>query len=132
MFTGRNYGFSLIEVLVATILLTMSILVSTIAYKQYISAFEKQKKIERIYITALSLLNMVKKSNITPFYKKSGRLNGFAYKITAKRVVAKRNYEYFSIHPGNKGRFLVSLYKINLLIGDREFVFFKTQYKKLR
>ena len=130
MFTTNN-GFSLIEVLVATILLAMSIFVSSVAYKQYISAFEKQKKIERVYITALSLLNMIKRNSVNPFYEKSGRLNGLTYNIVAKRVVAKRNYEYFSTHPGNKGRFLVSLYRVVISIEDRRFVFFKTQYKKL-
>ena len=127
-------GFTLIEVLVASIILFLSIVTVSLAYKQYESYRLKQEKYENIYINVISLVNKTLSKNIiAPTFEETGKINGTNYKIIARIVSSKRNYVYgfSSQSTGNKGNFMVKLYKISIEIDDLKFTFFKTEYIKV-
>jgi len=129
-----NKGFTLIEVLVASIILFFSILTVNAAFKQYASYKLKQQKYENIYISVLSLINKLENKQLNMFTYYSGEINGFKYTARAKRVAQSRNYIY-GLSPkdsGNKGIFLVTLYKIKIKMANRTFTLYKTQYRRIK
>lgn len=123
-----NKGFTLIEVLVATIILFVSILTVNIAFKQYTAYKLKQEKYENIYISALSLMNKIENEKISGFFYKNGKINGIEYTIRAKRAASNRNYIYDEMMGGNNGFFLLTLYKITIEMAGKKFVLYKTEY----
>ncbi len=129
-----NRGFTLIEVLVASIILFFSILTVNAAFKQYTSYKLKQEKYENIYISALSLMNKLENERLNMFTYYTGEINGLKYTAHAKRVAQSRNYIY-GLSPkdsGNKGRFSVTLYKIEIKMANRTFTLYKTQYRRVK
>ncbi len=125
-------GFTLIEVLIAFIILMISISVATAAYKEYRIVVQKQKKAERMFIAAISLMNKLKSMKVNlRMNEQEGKFNGLSYKIKVKRIAAKRNYIYFFNKRGNKGNFLITLYKITLTVGNKNFILYKTQFQRL-
>jgi len=129
-----NKGFTLIEVLVASIILFLSIVTVSLAYKQYESNISRQRKYEMIYINAISLMNKILNKNIfAPTFYESGTINGMKYKINAKVISSKRNYIYgFSEQAsGNKGNFMVKLYKITIELNNLRFTLYKTEFSKV-
>ena len=129
-----NRGFTLVEVLVASIILFLSIVTVTLAYKQYESYRLKQEKYENIYINVISLTNKILSKNIvTPSFEETGKINGIAYKIMANMISSKRNYVYgFSAQSsGNKGNFMLKLYKVTIQIYNSTFTFYKTEFIKV-
>ncbi len=129
-----NKGFTLIEVLVASIILFFSILTVNAAFKQYASYKIKQEKYENIYISALSLMNKLENERLNMFTYYTGEINGLKYTARAKRVAQRRNYIYglSSKDSGNKGRFSVTLYKIEIKMANRTFTLYKTQYRRVK
>ncbi len=128
-----NKGFTLIEVLVASIILFFSILIVNSAYKQYISYKIKQEKYENIYITGLSLMNEIDAKGVKYFINNPhGRLNGIRYTIKVEKIISKRNYAYYfdPSKNGNSGYFLVTLYKLTMQIANKVFILYKTEYQK--
>ncbi len=127
-----NRAFTLIEVLVASIIMFFAILTVNAAFKQYASYKIKQQKYENIYISALSLIDKIENEKLDSFTYDTGKINGLEYTVKAKRIAAKRNYTYgFSAkETGNKGRFLITLYKVEINIANKKFVFYKTQYRR--
>ena len=129
-----NKGFTLIEVLVATIILFFSILTVNAAYKQYASYKLKQQKYEDIYTASVSLMNKIEGKNINLFGLNEGEINGIKYSLTIKPVASKRNFA-FDLNSNkyrNMGRFLITLYKIEIKMANRTFVLYKTGYRKIR
>ena len=87
-------GFTLIEVLVASIILFLSIVTVSLAYRQYINYKIKQKKYEKIFISALSLMSKIESEDLDKLTNRSGTINGLNYHITIRKVASKRNYVY--------------------------------------
>jgi len=128
-----NKGFTLIEVLVATLILFLSIVTVMLAYRQYEHFMLKQKKYEKIYITVLSLLNKIQEEKASNLQGKNGVMNGIKYSIHIVRVASKRNYVY-SPNPsssGNYGDFMINLYKITITLDGKKFILYKTEYSKV-
>ncbi len=125
-------GFTLIELLIASAILFAAILTANAAFKQYTTYRIKQKKYEKIYISVLSLKDKINSSSLGLFTDRSGNINGLAYEITAKRVESNRNYIY-SIEQeasGNKGLFVITLYRVAIHIAGRVFRFYRTEYER--
>ncbi len=124
-------GFTLIEVLVASVLLFMAIVTASIAFKQYKTYRLKQEKYEMIYISALSLMNKLEAENLYGKKLETGTINGLAYSVNVKAVSSRRNYIYGAEFrkSGNLGRFLITLFRVTIDISGRTFTFYKTEYK---
>ncbi len=129
-----NKGFTLIEVLVASIILFLSILTVNAAYKQYVSYKTKQQKYENIYIAAISLMNEIEGENISQLEVKKREINGLKYTLSIQRIASKRNYAIGleTNQTKNNGLFLITLYKITIKMENRTFVLFKTEYQKIK
>ncbi len=128
-----NRGFTLVEVLVAMLILFLSIVTVTLAYRQYERFKIKQQKYEKIYIIALSLINKIQKEKIKNFQKENGTMNGIKYSIKVIKVASNRNYLY-NPNPslsGNNGYYTVSLYKITINLDGKKFILYKTEYSKI-
>ncbi len=127
-----NRGFTLIEVLVASLILFIVILTLNAAFKQYTSYRIKQEKYELLYMSVLSLKDKLENEDLSRFSTINGKINGLDYTANVKAVARNRNYVYGFTpkESGNKGAFLITLYKITLKIAGKTFVFYKTQYKK--
>ena len=127
-----NRGFTLVEILVAMLILFLSIVTVALAYRQYECFKLKQQKYERIYITALSLINKIKEEKINNFQRENGTINGIRYSINVIKVASNRNFLY-NPNPslsGNNGHFMVSLYKITINLDGKKFILYKTEYNK--
>ncbi len=129
-----NKGFTLIEVLVASIILFLSILTVNAAYKQYVSYKTKQQKYENIYIAAISLMNEIEGENISQLEAKKREINGLKYTLSIQSIASKRNYAIGleTNQTKNNGLFLITLYKITIKMENRTFVLFKTEYQKIK
>ena len=126
-------GFTLIEVLVASIILFLSIATVAMAYKEYTSCRLKQVKYERIYMTALSLMSELEDKKPYNIGFESGTINGLKYSISIKKVISKRNF-VIGLNKqttGNFGEFLLTLYKVTLNISGKEFVLYLTNFEKV-
>ena len=75
----NNSGFTLIEVLVATLIMVMSIVTVTAAIRQFAIHREKLKSYERIYSTVLSLRARIMNDTLKEDTKDSGTFNGLNY-----------------------------------------------------
>jgi|GEM_PF-2723673 len=130
---SSNKGFTLIEVLIASIILFVSVLTVNAAFKQYAAYKIKQQKYERIYISVLSLKDKTENESLGNLTGSiTGKINGLPYTITAKRIASARNYVYSFDQEasGNKGGFIITLYQVTINIAGRSFKFYKTEYKK--
>jgi len=128
-----NKGFTLIEVLVASIILFLSIVTVSLAYRQYTNYKFKQKKYEKIFISALSLMNKIESEDLSKLTNRNGTINGLDYRITITKVASRRNYVYGLTEDtsGNTGPFLLTLYRVKISIGNKDFVLYITNYTKL-
>ena len=129
-----NKGFTLIEVLVASIILFLSIVTISLAYRQYTNYKLKQEKYEKIFISALSLMNKIESEKLDGLTEEDGTINGLNYHITIKKVASKRNYVYGLTEKtsGNFGSFLLTLYRVKIDIANKSFVLYVTSYVKLK
>ncbi len=127
-----NNGFTLIEVLISTLILFIVIATLSVAFKQYSAYRLKQQKYEIIYMSVLSLKDKFANEDLSRTKQVSGTINGLKYSAVVSVVQSKRNFVYGVIpkESGNKGMFLVTLYKIVLHIAGRSYVFYQTQYRK--
>ncbi len=127
-------GFTLIEVLIASIILFLSIVTVSLAYRQYINYKLKQEKYEKIFISALSLMSKIESEDLDKLTNRSGTINGLKYHITIRKVASKRNYVYGLTEStsGNIGPFLLTLFRVRIDISNKSFVLYITSYRKLK
>lgn len=125
-----NKGFTLVEVLIASLILFFVIVTLSSGFKQYAAYRAKQKKYEDIYISVLSLKNKLEDENLANVVDREGEINGLHYEIAIKEVARKRSFVYGETKDttGNLGKFQIVLYKVIIKIRGKEFTFFKTQY----
>ena len=128
----NNSGFTLIEVLVATLIMVMSIVTVTAAIRQFAIHREKLKSYERIYSTVLSLRARIMNDTLKEDTKDSGTFNGLNYSYQCQLVESANNFVFGEEGDmtGNKGPFLISLFRVNLEVDGKDVEFFKTQYKR--
>jgi len=126
-------GFTLIEILVASVILTMAISIATISYREYVLSLNTQRKYENIYVSVLTLANKMeeKKLNGIGFFTEKGKINGINYVIKARRVAAKRNYRINVDDARRIGVFYIYLYRIEIKIDEKIFVLYKTSFRKI-
>ncbi len=127
---NNQKGFTLIEVLIATLILAVSIISVNAAFKQFSVYKQKMDKYKNIYTTTLSLKDKIENENLKDNLQEKGVLNGLEYSYKVKLISKMRNLSLEETE-GNTGNFEIYLYKIELTVGSRNYSFFKTQYVKL-
>lgn len=128
---NRSSGFTLVEVLVATLIMVVSIVTVTAAMRQFSINREQLRRFEQLYTTTLSIRDKIMGETLADNRQEKGALNGLEYSYTCKLEQSANNYVVGvdELQSGNKGQFLVMLYKVHLEVGGKTFEFFKTQYK---
>jgi type II secretory pathway pseudopilin PulG len=126
-------AFTLVEVLIATLILSISILSISAALKQFFLYKEKLTKYQNLYFTTLSLIDRISAENLTRKPTGEGYINGLHFHYVAEIVSKNRNFMYGETEKtsGNKGNFEILLYKVKLYIGNKMFNFYVTQYRNL-
>jgi prepilin-type N-terminal cleavage/methylation domain-containing protein len=133
----NNSGFTLIEVLLSLIILTVAIVTINAAFKQFVEYKAKMEKYKNIYLTTLSIKDMIETKELSNGLSEAGELNGLKYKYSVK-LVAKGKNTVSSEDVESKGKtaeggsFEIFLYKITLEVENRKYEFFKLQYKKIK
>ncbi len=129
----NNKGFTLIEVLLSLIILVVAIVSINAAFKQFVMYKSKMDKYKNIYMTTLSIKDMIISKKLTENTAGSGELNGikYSYKVSlaAKGFTVESDTETSSI---GKGNFELYLYKIDLKVGNKKYTLYKTQFKKVK
>ncbi len=129
----KNSGFTLIEVLLSLIILTVAIVTINIAFKQFTTYKIKFDKYKKIYRTTLSIKDMIETKELVDGLKEYGELNGLHYQYSVKLVNKNRNFEEGEASIGsNIGDFEIYLFKITLLVEGRKYEFYETRYKKIK
>ena len=129
---SSNKGFTLVEVLVASVILFFVIVTLHTGFKQYSVYRQKQQEYERIYMTVLFIKDKLKDKDLSRLSETYGKLNGLSYKVAVKEISRRKNFVYNEVKAlrGNFGSFRIILYEITLKIGNRHFTFYVTQYYK--
>ena len=123
-------GFTLIEVLIATLILAVAIISVNAAFKQFSVYKQKMDKYKNIYTTTLSIKDMIENKELKDNMQDTGIMNGLNFSYKVKLVSKNRNHS-LEEGEGNTGAFEIYLYKINLTVENKEYTFFKTQYRKI-
>lgn len=129
---NRSSGFTLVEVLVATLIMVVSIVTVTAAMRQFSINREQLRRYEQLYTTTLSLRDKIMGETLTDNSQNKGTLNGVDYSYTCHLDQSANNYVFGEdeAQSGNKGPFSIMLFKVTIEVGGKNFEFFKTQYKK--
>lgn len=129
---NRSRGFTLVEVLVATLIMVVSIVTVTAALRQFSINREQLRRYEQLYTATLSIRDKIMGETLVDNSQYKGTLNGLDYSYVCHLEQSANNYIYGEEvgQSGNKGAFLVMLFKVNLDVEGRTFEFYKTQYKK--
>jgi prepilin-type N-terminal cleavage/methylation domain-containing protein len=128
-------GFTLLEVIVALVVLVAAVISFGAAYNMYVNTQYRQEFYQDVYITVLSLKNMIEIKKLIDEPEGSGELNGFSYSYSSKQVKTARNYVYPNppTPGGNTGSYELTLYQVDFELSKdrwkRDFSFYVTQSK---
>ena len=123
-------GFTLIEVLVAVLILATVISSLNAAFKQYVNYRAKITSYETLYLSVLSLKDYLSRLSFIDQDHGSGAINGLEYRYQIVQQSKTQNYVTGMTEgeTGNQGAYEIALYKITVVIAEKSFVFFQTQY----
>ena len=128
-------GFTVIEILIAMMLLFTAIGFVNISIKAFNNYQRKSEVYQNFYITVLSLKDWISMQKLD---KKvyNGNMNGLRYKLKVKELISKNNYRYsFDTSGGNNGDFLITLYQVELELKnknrEKNYSFFLTKQKRV-
>ncbi|MFA7403360.1 MAG: prepilin-type N-terminal cleavage/methylation domain-containing protein [Pelobacteraceae bacterium] len=130
--SSRSSGFTLVEVLVATLIMVVSIVTVTAALRQFSINREQLRRYEQLHTTTLSLRDKIMGETLSDNRQDKGILNGLSYSYSCRLEQSANNYLFVEdgALSGNNGPFSIMLFKVNLEVGGKTFEFYKTQYKK--
>jgi len=128
-------GFTIIEILIAMMILFMAIVFVNMSIKAFNNYQRKSEVYQNFYITALSLKDWISVQSLDR-QRYEGEMNGVDYQLYVKKIIEKNNYIYnFDIPSGNFGDYLVTLYRVKLRLKykqrEKEYSFFLTKYKRV-
>ncbi len=128
-------GFTIIEILIAMLILFTAIGFVNISIKAFNNYQRKSEVYQNFYVTTLSIKDWISTQQLD---KKiyNGEMNGLTYKLELKELISKNNYRYsFDILGGNDGDFLITLYQVKLELKnknrEKKYVFFLTKQKRV-
>ncbi|WP_022851610.1 prepilin-type N-terminal cleavage/methylation domain-containing protein [Limisalsivibrio acetivorans] len=128
----NKQGFTIVEVLVAMVVVTAAIAVANMSYKIYLDRAAAMQKYELLYNTALSLKDTIEAGELSDGKSMQGELNGFEWDAEVNLLANNRNYHYAQadVSERNEGAFEMYLYRIDLTVGGQETEFYRTVYEK--
>ncbi len=112
-------GFTIIEILIAMLILFTAIGFVNISIKSFNNYQRKSEVYQNFYVTTLSIKDWISTQQLD---KKiyNGEMNGLTYKLELKELISKNNYRYsFDILGGNDGDFLITLYQVKLELKNK-------------
>jgi len=112
-------GFTVIEILIAMMILFVAIGFVNISIKTFNTYQRKSETYQNFYITALSLKDWISSQSLE---KESyqGIMNGIEYKFNIIALVKRKNYVFnMELGSGNYGDNLITLYKVEMLLNDK-------------
>lgn len=124
-------GFTIIEVLVATLIMATSISVFNMAYKQFVEYRFRLVKYQDLYSNTLNVISEIMSKDLKPGLSQTGSINGYDYTYRVSIDREGRNYTYNEFQDESmaiEGEFIVQLLKIRLDIGGRVYHLYKTQF----
>lgn len=129
-------GFTIIEILIAMIILFIAIGFVNISIKAFNSYQRKAETYQNFYITALSLKDWIEVQDLDDDKNYRGVLNGINYTIDIKIIAKTRNYIVYTEGRrggSNSGNFYIILYKLEMILKDKiktkEYSFYLTRQK---
>ena len=129
-------GFTVIEILIAMMLLFTAIGFVNISIQAFNTYQRKSKIYQNFYITALSLKDWI---GTQPLDKKVyiGIRNNINYQLKIKKLIEKKNYTFtMALGAGNNGNYLITLYRVEMLLSkdtkEDKFEFLLTKQLSLR
>jgi len=122
----KNRGFTLIEVLVSTVILAVAVISVSAAFKQFAEYRMKAEKYKNLYMTVLSLKDMIESKPLKNRQYGDGKINGLRYNYRVSLVSKGRSLTI----EGEQSSFEIYLYRIDLSVEGRTYSFYKTLYKK--
>ena len=130
---SQQGGFTLIEVLIAMVLMAMVILMLNGAFKQYASYQSKLTDYQNLYLTVLSLRDLLSERQLENGAHFEGSLNGLHYVCDVVELERMNNAvdSEFVDPSGSRGAFELSLFRLDLTVGGKSFKFNRTRYEKL-
>jgi len=120
-----------LEVLIATFILALVIILINFSSKQFFSMQVKMQRMENIYLSTLSMKDRLEHTPLTAGAKFSGRINGLDYQYTVNLVAEKNNYLYGleSERGEGVGSFRMKLLRVELQMAGRVYEFYTTQHQ---
>jgi prepilin-type N-terminal cleavage/methylation domain-containing protein len=129
-------GFTIIEILIAMLILFMAIIFVNMSIKAFNSYQRKAEIYQNFYITALSLKDWVEVQDLGNKKSYNGVLNGINYNINIDIVAKMRNYIVYTEGGGmgsNSGNFYIILYRLRMTLKSdiraKEYSFYLTKQK---
>ncbi len=117
--TQSNKGFTLIETLVALLILSMIITTLVLSYKEYITAVKKKESRKYFYISIDSLRCTIEKNVMNGTTSGSGTFNGIKYSYSSKIISEKTTLDYTNLLSPQKNK--IYLVEINLKAGGKSY-----------
>jgi hypothetical protein len=129
-------AFTVVEILIAMLLLFGSIVFVNISIKAFNNYQRKSEKYQNIYITVLSLKDWLS-TQMLDKRTYEGTRNGYRYIFKIKPILQAKNYTFsMAFGAGNYGDYLVTLYEVELflMVKDKEhtFNFILTNQKSIK
>jgi len=134
-------AFVTIEILVAMVIGFLAIIMLTSSIKSLQKVSIQQDLYQDLYISVLSIKNIIKAKECMNNPNLSGEINGFNYTIKCREIKAQKNY-IESLNPmtfqdegGNKGIFMIYLFRVDIDIKknglDKTYSFYQSEQKRL-
>ena len=113
-------GFTVIEILIAMMILFVAIGFVNISIKAFNDYQRKSAVYQNFYITALSLKDLMEIKSLDKQKTYRGTLNGIDYLISIKEIIRKKNYiiNLEQAMGGNDGNFFIILYQLKMRLSD--------------
>jgi len=128
-------GFTIIEILIAMLILFTAIGFVNISIKAFNNYQRKSEVYQNFYITALSIKDFLKTKDMSKqIYR--GEINNIKYIAKVIPFIQAKNYDESMLAQGNIGDFMITLYKIDLTLLTKtkrlNFSYFLTKQKNLK
>ena len=128
-------GFTIIEILIAMMILFVAIGFVNITIKAFNNYQRKSEVYQNLYITALSLKDLMDTKPLDKTNSYRGILNGIDYLISIKEISRQKNY-IIDLEQGvgkNDGNFFITLYKLDMKLSYKSkvkhYIFYLTREK---
>ena len=129
-------AFTIIEILIAMLILFMAITFSNMSIRAFNNYQKKSQRYQNFYVTVLTLKEWMYSLNHLKEKKYSGSMNGLTYSINVMEVIRKKNYIFTPDGNGqNNGNYWITLYELELKlknnIKEKKYTFLLTKQRRV-